>query len=89
MPHTKDSYWSHKKKGLCVECNDKVINRHIACQKHLLSKSVRTKRLQLKRKQNNCCISCGIKLHVEIDKGHVKCMNCREKLSIGVQFAFN
>jgi len=89
MPHNKISYWKRKKKGLCVDCCKNAATGLVRCREHILLKKIKDKRLFNKRKENNSCVGCGIKLHLEIDKSHVKCMNCREHLPKGVHIATN
>lgn len=68
--------------GRCTDCLDWAIPGKRDCAKHLeQARLIRHKQIK-KRKKEGRCTSCGIKLHEQMDKGHIACLNCNERVRI-------
>lgn len=69
-----------RRMGKCGDCGEWNISGKASCAKHL--EHDRAARLQQieDRKQEDKCISCGIRLHEDMDMGRLTCLNCLERV---------
>lgn len=75
-----DAYREKSKRiGVCITCTEPAIPGRVNCIKHAQTVNVISQKQKLKRKDENRCITCGIPLHYQMDKGFKTCLNCRER----------
>jgi len=89
-------YLNRKLTGRCVMCNSLRNSYSRFCDRHYGIQSLawsrydnehkervlkKARRIREYRRANRQCIACGVPLCEDIDRGHVNCLNCREKLT--------
>lgn len=73
-------YRKQKGKGLCVYCNRPVVPGRVKCLYHLNEQHNWNLKSREKLRQQYRCTGCGKPLHLEMDEGCVKCIECREHI---------
>ena len=74
---------------MCIKarCPRPALPMRRRCGKHLEAERNYARRrmvkLRVKRKSEGYCTNCGLKLHPDMDKERVTCLNCRENLTVG------
>jgi len=71
---------THRLQGKCVECSESILFPYNKCIEHLIAHRKRIKIKYYRYIEEGRCVTCGEKLHPDIDEGKRKCLNCREKL---------
>lgn len=70
---------THKMQGKCTQCNKPIQFPFARCRTHTLAHRKRVKMRYDRYVKEGKCVTCGRKLHPDVDEGKRKCLNCREK----------
>lgn len=75
---------SHKKAGLCRDCNNKVVKGYKYCEYHLDRNRKRAQLNRETRRKEGRCIRCGGVMIQDCDEGHSVCINCSMKKRLAI-----
>jgi hypothetical protein len=67
-----------RRMGICITCAKPAIPGRANCVKHNQAVLEQRQMQMQKRRDEDRCVTCGIPLHYQMDKGFRSCLNCRE-----------